>query len=362
MKDIFYLIKTILLFLRNKGIIGMLILFFIIWWLFIEPSSYAATQFDEPVGSVDVYDYYKTSIDMAQLKYMYFTIKNLGDGADVNNVSQIVKDDINFMFKTGNLVFYNYDISNLFSGFDTSNKDFVYAVRVEDMEDTTITMTWKPSVINSSFNAFNFNYPGYNITSGSYTKVNPGSIFSTYSHIDNLDGVTARVPAGLFGYYNDTFYDWASSVYNGTFKISDASYWLSVIYNQINSTNEKLDDVNDELDNIANEISETNDFLKDENVDDNTMNLPSDNNNDVTSDYFNSIFEKFRTYMTTSSPISIEIPIPFADSGFTIESDITQKMVEGTIIQPLLSSVWFFLVGLYILKDVEQLIDKVKNR
>ena len=353
MKDIFYLIKTILLFLKNKGIIAMLILFLLIWWLFIEPTSYAAEGFSEPVGTVVLNDYYKTCVEAAQLKYMYQTVKSWTNTSDY--LPTFVKNDIDFMFKEGDLAFYSYDMSNLFSAFDITNQDYVYVVQMHETKTTANINVWKPSVINPQLTAPNFTYPGYQILSGEYTRVNPGAPLSIYSHTDSLEGVTAYYPASLRGYYHPVFYEWAVSIKNNTYKNHDANYWVSMILSNQEQTNEKLDD-------IKNEIKERKDFLKDDSVDDSSMNLPSDNNDDVTSDYFNSIFEKFRTYMTTSSPISIEIPIPFANSGFTIESDITQKMVEGTIIQPLLSSVWFFLVGLYILKDVEQLIDKVKNR
>lgn len=355
MKDIFYLIKTILLFLRNKGIIAMLILFLLIWWLFLEPSyCYASDVFDELSGVVVLNDYYKTCVDSAQLKYMYKTVSMWKDTGN-HYIEPEVLDDIDFMFHDGDLAFYNYDMSNLFSGFDTENQDFVYAVQMHETATTSSTNVWKPIVGNTNFTSINFNYPGYKILSGEYTKLNPTLALSNYSHVTSLDGITAYYPSSLRGYYNPVFYEWATSVENGTYKSYSSHYWLSVIASNQDETNEKLDD-------IKNEIKDTKDFLKDDSVDDSSMDLPSDNNNDITSNYFNSIFEKFKTYMTTSSPISIEIPIPFADSGFTIESDITQKMVEGTIIQPLLSSVWFFLVGLYILKDVEQLIDKVKNR
>lgn len=354
MKDIFYLIKTILLFLKNKGIIAMLILFLLIWWLFLEPSyCYASDVFDETSGVVVLNDYYKTCVESAQLKYMYQTVESWGNNS--NYLSSVVKNDIDYMFNEGDLAFYSYDMSNLFSAFDTTNQDYVYAVQMHETATTSSTNVWKPIVGNTGFTSINFNYPGYQILSGEYTRVNPGGSLTNYKHYDSLEGVTAYYPASLRGYYHPVFYEWAVSIKNNTYKNYDANYWFSMIVSNQEQTNEKLDD-------IKNEIKETKDFLKDDSVDDSSMNLPSDNNNDITSDYFNSIFEKFRTYMTTSSPISIEIPIPFADSGFTIESDITQKMVEGTIIQPLLSSVWFFLVGLYILKDVEQLIDKVKNR
>lgn len=354
MKDIFYLIKTILLFLRNKGIIAMLILFLLIWWLFLEPSyCYASEVFDETSGVVVLNDYYKTCVEAAQLKYMYQTVESWSNNSTY--LPSPVKDDITYMFNEGDLAFYSYDMSNLFSGFDTENQDYVYAVQMHETATTSSTNVWKPIVGNTNFTSINFNYPGYKILSGEYTRVNPGGSLTNYKHTDNLDGIDAYYPASLRGYYHPVFYEWAVSIYNNTYKNYDANYWFSMIVSNQEETNKKLDD-------IKNEIKETNDFLKDDSVDDSSMDLPSDNNNDVTSDYFNSIFEKFKTYMTTSSPISIEIPIPFADSGFTIESDITQKMVEGTIIQPLLSSVWFFLVGLYILKDVEQLIDKVKNR
>lgn len=82
---------------------------------------------------------------------------------------------------------------------------------------------------------------------------------------------------------------------------------------------------------------------------------------DVTQGGFNSIFNKFYNGIT-EEPRQIVVPIPYANTSFTIDPNWTANALgSNSWIVTTINSLWFCLVGLYIYKDVQKLIEKVQN-
>lgn len=82
---------------------------------------------------------------------------------------------------------------------------------------------------------------------------------------------------------------------------------------------------------------------------------------DITQGGFNSIFNKFYNGIS-ENPRNIVVPIPFANTSFSIDPNWTSNALgSNSWIITTINSLWYCLVGLYIYKDVQKLIEKVQN-
>lgn len=88
----------------------------------------------------------------------------------------------------------------------------------------------------------------------------------------------------------------------------------------------------------------------------------SDTTVDITQDGFNSIFNTLQTYFTSSSGGSLTLTIPFVNKSFTIsKSSVYGNFKQLSTIENLASLVWYFVISLYIVKQVQKMINKIKS-
>ena len=118
---------------------------------------------------------------------------------------------------------------------------------------------------------------------------------------------------------------------------------------------------------IASAVQELNDNLTNTNpssADDDTISDGIDfdtGTQDTTAGGFNSIFNKFYNGIS-ETPRQIVVPIPYANTSFTIDPNWTANALgANSWIVTTINSLWFCLVGLYIYKDIQKLIEKIQN-
>lgn len=134
------------------------------------------------------------------------------------------------------------------------------------------------------------------------------------------------------------------------------------LINNQKETNEKLDENNKKLEETNNNIKDTNDFLKNDNVpDDNEFNLPSVEVDDPTSNFFDTMF--MGLYNSINVEGNQQISFKIFSKDIVINSDDFNFLVgnEWGILRVILTSSWVFGIGIFILKDIRKMIDKIKS-
>lgn len=113
----------------------------------------------------------------------------------------------------------------------------------------------------------------------------------------------------------------------------------------------------------AEELKKMNDFLHKQDVDNDSYDFNKDNpTNDITESGFDNIFQQFYDAFTSDQKKKINIPIPFANKNITFDSDfLYDALGHDSWIVDTMKVFWLFLVSLYVVKDVEKYIEKMKN-
>lgn len=187
----------------------------------------------------------------------------------------------------------------------------------------------------------------------------------------------AYIDIGLHGSY------WASDLPNGEITCDIVESGISLVLNSNyeedlqkekesqqrqelidnqKETNEKLDENNKKLEETNNNIKDTNDFLKNDNVpDDNEFNLPSVEVNDPTANFFDTMF--MGLYNAINVEGNQQISFKIFSKDIVINSDDFNFLVgnEWAILRIILTSSWVFGIGIFILKDIRKMIDKIKS-
>lgn len=88
----------------------------------------------------------------------------------------------------------------------------------------------------------------------------------------------------------------------------------------------------------------------------------TENNEDITASGFAGIFQRFYTSIT-GTPQNIILDIPFTNNDITIDPTFFETKLNNLspMLLTLIHSFWTFLVSLYIVKDIQKLIEKIKN-
>lgn len=88
----------------------------------------------------------------------------------------------------------------------------------------------------------------------------------------------------------------------------------------------------------------------------------SDTTVDITQQGFNSIFTTLQTYFTSESGGSMVLNIPFTNKSITIsKATVYGHFKQLSTVENLASIVWYFVISLYIVKQVQKMINKIKS-
>lgn len=174
-----------------------------------------------------------------------------------------------------------------------------------------------------------------------------GTLYSyTYNYPDDVQesfvgGHTVTIPAGVQGIYCNELIEFFYSVDSGEF------------YNK--NTDSYLND-------ISNSIDETNDFLQNENVKNDSISIIEDTNQDITQSGFDSVFNIIMNAFTSDTVKNIELPLPYVEKTITIESNFLYKALgQNSWILYFVQLFYYYLVGLFVVKDISRIIEKVKT-
>ena len=142
--------------------------------------------------------------------------------------------------------------------------------------------------------------------------------------------------------------------------------YMRTIFSLFDRQHNDEEEQNDLLESIKQGIANTNSFLNNDNVDNSSYDMPNQNDtNDISGDGLNNIFNLFYSKITSDyGTKNIHIPIPFTNRGFDIPNNLTENIVSsfanGTL-KTLLGLIWWYVLSVYIIKDVTKYIDNMKT-
>ena len=124
---------------------------------------------------------------------------------------------------------------------------------------------------------------------------------------------------------------------------------------------ENFNNLQNSVDNLNQTQQETNDFLKDDTVDDSNFELPTVEVSDPTANFFDTLFTGLYGAFTSTGNKTISFKV--INTDITINSSDFKFLIadEFTLLRYLLSTTWVVGIGMFILKDIRSMIEKIKN-
>lgn len=113
-------------------------------------------------------------------------------------------------------------------------------------------------------------------------------------------------------------------------------------------------------DSVDNGFSDIEDDLTSSDIDIDS-NLPNDNTTDITSSGFDSIFNTIYNTVSGTNSNPLVITLPFVNKSFTISKETVYGNLDLGLLGTLINTVWFFLVSVFIVKDISKKINKIKS-
>ena len=90
--------------------------------------------------------------------------------------------------------------------------------------------------------------------------------------------------------------------------------------------------------------------------------INADTSVDITQDGFNSIFNTLQTYFTSNNGGSLTITLPFVNKTITIsKATVFGNFKQLSTIENFASLAWYFVISLYIVKSIQNMINKIKG-
>lgn len=170
-----------------------------------------------------------------------------------------------------------------------------------------------------------------------------------------LNANTARhyMPTYLVDYKSSNLTLLCEEYLSGTL-INNASDILTAIENQTDKIEEQTE-----------VIQETQNTINDSNVDNTIVDsLPESNINDVTADGLNTIFSDVMDALVNPIVENIRVKVPFTNKYFEISSELVYGSNNSYVpewIRTVVSMFWYYILSVYIVKDIAKIIDNLKN-
>lgn len=268
-------------------------------------------------------------------------------------------------------------IFNQFSGLGADGK-FIYIEEnfVGYSKRYTFYMSYLNGLTKKCQNSYiygNQAFPNTTVLSGTFYVIggvgeNGCFSYGDYSHTENKT-VPFAFTRSISSQFVDLFYNFGL-IHSDEF---------TTYYNLLNSIKTLLQAQSDERMEIANSIDKngnkiTNSINKSTTDINNNINnndtseidtsgiTNSDTTVDITQDGFNSIFTTLQTYFTSNNGGSLTLTIPFVNKSFTIsKATVYGNFKQLSTIENLASLVWYFVISLYIVIQVQKMINKIKS-
>lgn len=268
-------------------------------------------------------------------------------------------------------------IFNQFSGLGADGK-FIYIEEnfVGYSKRYTVYMSYLNGLTKKCQNSYiygNQAFPNTTVLSGTFYViggVNGDGCFSygDYSHTENK-----TVPFAFTRSISTSFVDMFKDF--GFINNDQLAKILTALINMQNNLSSQVEQgttinnsINEQGTNIKNSIDKSTTDINNNINNNDTSEIDtsgitnSDTTVDITQDGFNSIFTTLQTYFTSNNGGSMVLNIPFTNKSITIsKSTVYGNFKQLSTIENLASLVWYFVISLYIVKQVQKMINKIKS-
>lgn len=139
---------------------------------------------------------------------------------------------------------------------------------------------------------------------------------------------------------------------------------LSDINNTQQQTNNKLDNLNSSQQETTQAVENLENTITDTNIDNSSINLPTDNSNDITQEGLNGIFTSIYNAFCIGEPQDIVFPIPFTNKNITLKPNYVRQMLTDSganWVITIIEAFWWYLISRFIIKDITNKITKIKS-
>lgn len=318
----------------------LLVIIIVIICIFSFTSkAFASTVVDSVIdtqSTIDIANYMKSQIDLQEYKFIkacinYYRNNDETFSDDIKHVCEVIvknwpyvficQEDYSHQFVSHNnntLGWFDAFFYNPYSDFDESMVGYYLQGNLH-LTDTTF------SVLSGTYNL---------ATSGANVPIRFDGYWGT-SVKGTTKGTTITIPTFLYGYHSQEMIDFAHQVFNDEFDIGLSDDLLSYISVQIDDLetfisiqNGLIGEQTEAVEEQTEAIKEQTDFLKDNNIDDNGISTPTENNVDITSNGVNSVFNILYDSFTKDEVQEIIFPIPFANKNITIKSNFLSERLR----------------------------------
>lgn len=225
-------------------------------------------------------------------------------------------------------------------------------------------------------NGYSYNnviFPNCSVLNGTFYLVGGINQNGCFSTTDYSSSTVMTIPLA-----------WANCVYSGYIDLFHDfglihSSEFTTYYNLLNSIKTLLENQSVERLEIANSIDKNGNKIKNS-IDKSTTDINNNLNNndvsdvdtsgitnsdttvDITQDGFNSIFNTLQTYFTSNNGGSLTITLPFVNKTITIsKATVFGNFKHLSTIENFASLAWYFVISLYIVKSIQNMINKIKG-
>lgn len=166
--------------------------------------------------------------------------------------------------------------------------------------------------------------------------------------------------------YNTWGYEYFDNSYTFTISSNVTQDYINQL-NQQTATSSDEDNQQKQLDAINNQtqsIDNINNSITDSNVDNSSINLPTDNTNDPTQSGVDNIFQIIYNSFTSGTPQDIVFPIPNTNKNITLSANYVADSLrnnDASWVIDIIQAFYWYIISRYIIVDIMQKVRKIKQ-
>lgn len=289
-----------------------------------------------PDGSIHYSPYTPPTLSNTQTQ-----LENLSFSNFTINTNSFTQDMINNPDEPLVMLFYNRSLSN------SNNTDGLYPIKEKYFYKESIYF----DSTNSTDTNYIFNYPIFKT----------GVFFNVGSTYEIKFAKRVYIQE-----YNTWGYDYFDTNYVFTISSNVTQDYINQL-NQQTATSTDEDNQQKQLDVINNQtqsIDNINNSITDSNVDNSSINLPTDNTNDPTQSGVDNIFQIIYNAFTSGTAQDIVFPIPNTNKNITLSANYVADSLRNnnaSWVIDIIQAFYWYIISRYIIVDIMQKVRKIKQ-
>lgn len=257
------------------------------------------------------------------------------------NANSFTQDMINNPDEPLVMLFYNRSLGN------STNTDGLYPIKEKYFYKESIYF----DEYNSTDSNYIFNYPIFK--TGVFFNVG-----STYEI-----KFAKRV-------YIQEYNTWGFDYFDTNYVFTISSNVTQDYINQLNqqtaasTDEERQEQLNNSINQQTQSIDNINNSITDSNVDNSSIDLPTDNTNDPTQSGVDNIFQIIYNSFTSGTPQDIVFPIPNTNKNITLPASYTYNSLNNnnaSWVIDIIQAFYWYIIARYIIVDIMQKVRKIKQ-